>query len=219
VAIVGGGLVGSLATVFFAKRGWSVDLYELRKDPRLDRSVSGRSINLALSVRGISALTAAGVQARITDAMIPMKGRLIHTRGGALSSQPYGVFGECINSIDRKMINEHLLTSAEGFPNVRLHFGVSLLQADYDQNQAIFVGADGSKFTVQSDLMIGTDGAYSRARAQLMRKIRMDFSQEYIDHAYVELTIPATEDGEYAMDSHHLHIWPRQTFMMIALPN
>ncbi|TPX60869.1 kynurenine 3-monooxygenase [Spizellomyces sp. 'palustris'] len=219
VVIVGGGLVGSLAAVFCAKRGWKVDLYELRQDPRKDASQSGRSINLALSVRGISALRAAGVEEKILNNMIPMKGRMIHTRDGKLSSQPYGIFGECINSVDRMLMNKHLLDSVEKLPNVKLHFEHDLKQCDFDARKAVFARKDGSSITVHADLIIGADGAHSRTRQQLMRRTRVNFSQSHIDHGYVELTIPPTQDGDYAMDAHHLHIWPRQTFMMIALPN
>ncbi|KAI9101279.1 hypothetical protein DFS34DRAFT_613815 [Phlyctochytrium arcticum] len=219
VIIVGGGLVGSLAAVFCARRGWKVDVFETRKDPRLDTNQSGKSINLALSTRGIAALTAAGVEQRILDSMIPMKGRLIHSMDGKPSSQPYGVNGECINSVDRMMMNQHLLDSAEKMPNVTIHFGCHLNQCDFETNSASFTGDNGKATTFQADLIIGADGAHSRVRQQLMRRTRVNFSQHYIDHAYVELTIPPTKNGGYAMDSHHLHIWPQQTFMMIALPN
>ncbi|KAJ3155814.1 hypothetical protein HDU89_005372 [Geranomyces variabilis] len=219
VVIVGGGLVGSLQAIFCAKRGWKVDVYEARHDPRNDKTVSGRSINLALSVRGISALKAAGVEKHILENMIPMKGRLIHSKDGRLSSQPYGIFGECINSVDRMAMNKHLLDSAEKFSNVTLHFNHELLQCDFDSSHATFKRKDGTNVSVKASLVIGADGVHSRARQQLMRKARIDFSQKYIDHAWVELTIPPTANGEYAMDAHHLHIWPRQTFMMIALPN
>ncbi|KAJ3021434.1 hypothetical protein HKX48_008528 [Thoreauomyces humboldtii] len=151
--------------------------------------------------------------------MIPMKGRLIHALDGTLSSQPYGVHGECINSVDRMMINKHLLESAEKNPNVTMHFDHGLVQCDFDNRTAEFKKKDGSTVSVHADLILGADGVHSRTRQQLMRKSRIDFSQSYIDHAWVELTIPPTADGEYAMDAHHLHIWPRQTFMMIALPN
>ncbi|KAJ3162141.1 hypothetical protein HDU86_005839 [Geranomyces michiganensis] len=219
VAIVGGGLVGSLQAIYCAKRGWKVDVYEARQDPRNDKTVSGRSINLALSVRGISALKAAGVEQRILQNMIPMKGRLIHSKDGKLSSQPYGIVGECINSVDRMATNKHLLDSAEQFSNVTLHFNHELVQCDFDASQATFKRKDGSSINVKASIIIGADGVHSRTRQQLMRKARIDFSQKYIDHAWVELTIPPTASGEYAMDAHHLHIWPRQTFMMIALPN
>ncbi|KAI8927618.1 hypothetical protein BC831DRAFT_451581 [Entophlyctis helioformis] len=219
VAVLGGGLVGSLAAVYFAKRGFRVNVYEKRKDIRTERTASGRSINLALSVRGLAGLAGAGVDTAILPALIPMKARMIHSLAGALSSQPYGIFGECINSVDRKLINERLLTAAETYPNLRVFFEHGLESCDLDNKTFVLSDAKGAKFTATADLIIGADGAFSRARAELLRKIRADFSQHYIDHAYVELTMPPTASGEYAMDPEHLHIWPRQTFMMIALPN
>ncbi|KAJ3049040.1 kynurenine 3-monooxygenase, mitochondrial precursor [Rhizophlyctis rosea] len=219
VLIVGGGLVGSLASLYFARRGWNVQVYEKRLDPRTDPTPSGRSINLALSVRGISALQEVGVDEAILKTAIPMKGRMIHSLDGELTSQPYGVFGEHINSIDRKLLNEHLLNSADALSNVHTHFEHEMTQCDFDSKAVSFMKIDGTKVTVKADLIIGADGAYSRVRQQMMRKVRMDFSQEYIDHEWVELTIPPRKDGSYAMNPNHLHIWPRQTFMMIALPN
>ena len=229
VVIIGGGLVGSLLAVTLAKRGWNVELYELRKgmshvtshtsDPRTQALASGRSINLALSVRGLEALKAAGIAQDIIDTLIPMRGRLIHSLNGQLSRQAYGLFGECINSVDRKFMNEHLLSSAEALPNVSLFFEHSVQKCDFDRKRVVFERKDGTIATVQGDLIIGTDGAYSKVRSQLMRSIRMDYAQEYIDHGYVELNIPPTQEDAYAMDPDHLHIWPRHTFMMIALPN
>ncbi|KAJ3043069.1 kynurenine 3-monooxygenase, mitochondrial precursor [Rhizophlyctis rosea] len=219
VLIVGGGLVGSLASLYFGRRGWNVEVYEKRLDPRTDPTPSGRSINLALSVRGISALKGVGADELVMKTAIPMKGRMIHTNEGQLASQPYGVFGEHINSIDRKLLNEHLLDSAEKLPNVKLHFEHEMTQCDFDSKTVSFMKIDGTKVTAKADLIIGADGAYSRVRQQMMRKVHMDYSQTYIDHEWVELTIPPRKDGSYAMDPNHLHIWPRQSFMMIALPN
>ncbi|TPX38071.1 kynurenine 3-monooxygenase [Synchytrium microbalum] len=214
VAIVGGGLVGCLSAVYFAKRGWNVNIYERREDIRLDTSYSGRSINLALSVRGLAGLKGAGVDSIVLENMIPMKGRMIHTTMGELMSQPYGLFGECINSVDRKLINEHLLNEVERMPNVNLYFHYNLIQSDFDGKTLLFGLRDGTQVTKQADLVVGADGAFSRVRTQLMRATR----QVIYYCGYVELTIPAGPRG-YLMDSHHLHIWPRHTFMLIALPN
>ncbi|KAJ3210189.1 hypothetical protein HDU67_005572 [Dinochytrium kinnereticum] len=218
VAIVGGGLVGSLAAVYFAQRGWKVTLYELRGDIRKVKHASGRSINLALSVRGLSALNAADAGAKIVPSLIPMKGRMIHVNG-KLSSQPYGVFGECINSVDRKLVNESLLDIVETYPNVNVVFGHELKSVDFHKKTLVFSSEDGKVVTTTVDLILGCDGAYSKVRQSLMKTTRMDFSQEYIEHGYVELNMPPGADGDYQMDPNHLHIWPRQTFMLIALPN
>ncbi|KAI8903835.1 hypothetical protein EDD86DRAFT_214444 [Gorgonomyces haynaldii] len=217
VCIVGGGLVGSLAAVYLAERGYEVHVFEKRQDIRQDQSYSGRSINLALSHRGLSALGRAGLD--LSSQLIPMKGRMIHT-DGRLTSQAYGVFGECINSVDRKYINQVLLDIAEKLPNVFLHFNVGLETIQFDEGILNFKTTQGQQVQLkQVDLIIGCDGAYSRTRVQMMRQQRMNYQQTFIDHGYVELHMPPGPNGEYLMDPQHLHIWPRQTFMMIALPN
>lgn len=152
---------------------------------------------------------------------------MIHTGTNTVSSQPYGLYGESINSVDRKLMNEHLLNAAEALPNVRLFFEYSFVKANLERKTLVLQKKDGSEVTVYADLIIGADGSYSKIRSVLMRTIRMDFAQAYIDHAYVELNIPPTLDDRYAMDHNHLHIWPRHTFMMskilyitvVALPN
>ncbi|KAI9325396.1 hypothetical protein BDR26DRAFT_913089 [Obelidium mucronatum] len=218
VAVIGGGLVGSLAAVYFATRGWSVTVYELREDIRTVKQASGRSINLALSQRGISALEGAGVGNGLFETLIPMKGRMLHV-GSGLTSQNYGYFGEAINSVDRKLVNQHLLNMAEKHKNVSLKFQYEVLSIDFEKKVINFKKPDGTVVKATADLIVGTDGAFSRVRRELMRVTRMNFMQEYIDHAYVELNMPPSATGEYQMDPSHLHIWPRQSFMMIALPN
>ncbi|KAI8616518.1 hypothetical protein BC830DRAFT_1167744 [Chytriomyces sp. MP71] len=218
VAIVGGGLVGALNAVYFAQRGWNVTVYELREDIRTLKQLGGRSINLALSKRGISALEAAGAGSGLFETLIPMKGRMIHV-GGKLQAQNYGYFNEAINSVDRKLVNEHLLNKIQNMSNVAIKFHHELLSIDFEKKIINFKKSDGTVYKASADLIVGADGAYSRVRRELLRVTRMNFSQEYIEHGYVELNMPPTEKGEYAMDPNHLHIWPRQTFMMIALPN
>ncbi|XP_071797814.1 kynurenine 3-monooxygenase-like isoform X2 [Asterias amurensis] len=188
VAVVGGGLVGSLEAILLAKRGFNVELYEAREDIRTLEHVSGRSINLALSVRGRAALQLVGLEEQF------------------------------ILSVDRRLLNETLLTEAEKYPNIQLHFSHKLLQANLDKGTLVFKKEDGSEMTVQPDLIIGCDGAYSAIRKQMIRLGRMSYSQEYIPHGYMELCIPPKE-GKFATRINYLHIWPRDEFMMIALPN
>lgn len=139
VVIIGGGLVGSLAACYFANRGYSVQVFEKRNDIRGERSANGRSINLALSVRGIEALRGAGVAKDVLPALIPMKGRMIHSLAGQLSSQPYGIFGECINSVDRKWINEVLLNAAEKSPYVSISFNWGVEKVDFEAGKVFLV--------------------------------------------------------------------------------
>ncbi|KAI9139733.1 kynurenine 3-monooxygenase-like protein [Paraphysoderma sedebokerense] len=226
VAIVGAGLVGSLAAVYFAESGWRVRLFEGRSDLRQQSYSRQRSINLALSERGITALKNVHVDLKdVWQSLVPMKGRMIHNLDGALMSQKYGVSGECINSIDRRQLNELLMTAADSHDNVNIFFEHDLLKCDFDAGITVFLDkTSDTEVTFQSDLIIGADGAYSTVRKELMKKVRMNFSQSYIPHGYVELTmLPSdveTEFGDkFKMDNGHLHIWPRKEFMMIALPN
>ncbi|KAJ1537281.1 hypothetical protein HK096_009533 [Nowakowskiella sp. JEL0078] len=148
-----------------------------------------------------------------------MKGRMIHLDNGKVTSQLYGLYGECINSVDRQHLNTNLLDEAENHTNVHIHFEHELSKVNFATNILTFEKPDGSHVEIKSDLIIGADGINSRVRGFLQSRTRMDISQKYIDHSYIELSIPRTINGEYAMDPNHLHIWPRKTFMMIALPN
>ncbi|KAI9258476.1 hypothetical protein BY458DRAFT_535081 [Sporodiniella umbellata] len=148
-----------------------------------------------------------------------MKARMVHVgKNGAQMSQAYSIHGEHINAVDRARLNILLLDVAEKMENITLYFGHRLTHAQLEEGQVEFM-VNGEKKSYGSDLVVGADGAYSKVRDQMMRYTRMDYEQKYIDTAYSELTIPATAKGEFAMDPNHLHIWPRHTFMLIALPN
>ncbi|KAG2158353.1 FAD/NAD(P)-binding domain-containing protein [Suillus bovinus] len=229
VVIVGAGPVGCLAAIAFAKMNWQVEIYEARPDLRLSSSKAAaqqRSINLAISSRGIAALQAVDASAagRFLQTVIPMRGRMIHDIHGNLQSQPYDRDGQCINSIDRGLLNIELLEEASALPNIRLNFKYKVLSADFDQG-VLFLQDDNSGTDVRAnfDLCIGADGSYSIIRRQLMRVVRMNFQQEYIPHEYIELKMPAGHDEHgnpaFLLDPNHLHIWPRHSFMLIALPN
>ncbi|ORY03882.1 FAD/NAD(P)-binding domain-containing protein [Basidiobolus meristosporus CBS 931.73] len=227
VAVIGAGLVGSLASIYFAKRGWKVYLFDKRSDPRVAENADkqeSRSINLALSARGILSLECLkiGIEKEILSYAIPMKGRMIHSLDGAQTSQAYSINGECINSVERSRLNNSLLNAAEKMPNVEICFNHSLQKCDMDSGNLEFVERHSDK-QWHVDFIVGADGAYSTVRKQLMRKVRMNYNQEYIEHEYCELTIPPTVDADgelsFAMDPNHLHIWPKHSFMMIALPN
>lgn len=229
LAIVGAGPVGCLAAMAFAKAGWNVEIYEGRPDMRLPSTKAAnqqRSINLAISHRGLAALDAIDASAtqRLMQAVIPMRGRMIHLSNGDLDSQLYDRDGQCINSIDRALFNEELLREALALPNVHAFFDHKILSADFDQ-RILTIRKTVSKedLTVNFDLCIGADGSYSIIRRQLMRVVRMNYQQEYIRHEYIELKMPAGtgDDGKpsFLLDPNHLHIWPRHSFMLIALPN
>uniref|UniRef100_A0A667YZ37 Kynurenine 3-monooxygenase n=1 Tax=Myripristis murdjan TaxID=586833 RepID=A0A667YZ37_9TELE len=208
VAVVGGGLVGALNACYFAKRGFEVEVFESREDIRQAKVVRGRSINLALSHRGRQALKHVGMEDKIISKGIPMHARMIHSLNGKQSQIPYGKKGQYILSIDRANLNKELLTV---YDNVFLCRGQS-------HDAGVFLRPDGAIEEFKADLIVGCDGAFSAIRKQFLRRSRFNYSQTYIPHGYLELTIPP-RNGEFAMKPNYLHIWPRNTFMMIALPN
>ncbi|PCH38088.1 FAD/NAD(P)-binding domain-containing protein [Wolfiporia cocos MD-104 SS10] len=229
--IVGAGPVGCLSAISLAKMGWAVEIYEGRPDMRLPSSKAAaqqRSINLAMSARGIAAIEAIEPNAadRFLKAVIPMHGRMIHHVEGRQESQPYDRDGQCINSIGRSFLNEDLLTEALRIPNIRVFFRHKVSSIDFDGRIMSIHDLDAEKdIEVLFDFCVGSDGSYSIVRRQLMRVVRMDYQQEYIPHDYLELKMPAGPavdiggDPTYLLDPNHLHIWPRHTFMLIALPN
>ncbi|XP_077288296.1 kynurenine 3-monooxygenase cn [Arctopsyche grandis] len=221
VAIVGGGLVGSLAALFFAKRGHDVHLFEYREDIRKTPQVRGRSINLSLSSRAWSALNEVGLQSSMAQHGLPMQGRMIHSLHGDTKSIPYDRrTNQCIYSVGRKYLNEVLLTATEKYSNVNLYFQHKLVSANLEEGRLTFLITTSNK-TVERcfDLVVGADGAFSTVRRCMMKQPLFDFSQTYIEHGYLELCIPPTKEGQFAMPYKYLHIWPRGEFMMIALPN
>ncbi|KOH00756.1 kynurenine 3-monooxygenase [Saccharomyces eubayanus] len=232
VAVIGAGLVGCLAALALSKEGYQVTLYDFRHDPRLDTTQNKnlKSINLAISARGIDALKSVdfGACERILQDMIPMKGRMIHDLRGEQESQLYGLHGEAINSINRSVLNNKLLDELEK-TTAELKFGHKLARIEWTDDKQIchFAAEEDSKVPniEKFDFIIGCDGAYSATRSQMQRKVEMDYSQEYMDLRYIELYIPATKvskqeyGGNFAIAPDHLHIWPRHRFMLIALAN
>jgi kynurenine 3-monooxygenase len=217
IAIVGAGLVGSLLSLYLVKRGYKVSVFERRPDMRKQMLDGGRSINLALSTRGIRALEEIGLADELKKNAIPMHGRVMHDRQGKLSFQPYGKDGQFINSISRSGLNKVLMTAAEN-QGVEFHFDQRIEKVDLEKT-AIFINNNSKPENKSFDLIIGADGAFSTVRGALQFTDRFDFSQDYIDHGYKELSIPATVSGDFQLEKNALHIWPRESFMMIALPN
>jgi len=219
-AVVGGGLVGALQSVFLAKRGWDVTVFERRGDIRKANVVAGKSINLALSDRGWRALEMAGVADEIRKEAIAMKGRMVHFKDGHQMFQPYGKEGQAIYSVSRGGLNQQLLQCADAFDNISLRFDHKCLDLDLDKNELTFENtSSGQIVTERFDHIFGTDGAFSAVRARLQKTDRFNYSQTYLTHNYKELFIPAGPDGHYVMDPYSLHIWPRGEYMMIALAN
>ncbi len=226
VAIIGAGLVGSLLSVYLSKRGYKVKLFERRGDMRKEKMTAGRSINLALSDRGLLALEKVGLAEEIKKISIPMHGRFIHNPDGSTAIQPYGRHGQYINSVSRATLNMKLMDLAEEH-GVEIFFNHKCISIDWNTNSISFelpdlpTGQAGSRLTTHdSRLIFGSDGAFSAARLQhQLQHDKFDYRQYYINCGYKELTIPSTASGDFAMEVNALHIWPRKDYMLIALPN
>ncbi len=217
IAISGAGLVGSLLSIYLINRGYTVSVFERRGDMRKSGFAGGRSINLALSNRGIRALDEVGVANEMKAVAIPMHGRMMHDRAGSLSFLPYGKQGQFINSVSRSALNIVLMNKAEML-GVDFHFEHRITKVDLEKT-TLTIENDHGKADRKFDLIIGADGAFSAVRGAMQITDRFDYSQDYIDHGYKELHIPPGKAGSFQLEKNALHIWPRESFMMIALPN
>jgi len=218
IAIAGAGLVGSMLSIYLAKRGHHVSVFERRPDMRKRTLDAGRSINLALSNRGLRALDEVGLTTEIKKAAIPMHGRMMHDRLGNLTFQPYGKEGQFINSISRSNLNMVLMDKAESL-GVEFHFVQRINLVDFEKTRLIVQNSESRIQNLEFDAIIGADGAFSAVRSSLQIAALFDYSQDYIAHGYKELHIPATETGAFQLEKNALHIWPRESYMLIALPN
>jgi len=218
--IIGAGLVGSLLSIYLSKRGYKVKIYERRADMRKEKIVAGRSINLALSDRGIKALEEVGIMDDIKKIAIPMHGRYIHNTDGSTAYQPYGNEGQFINSVSRGELNKKLMDLATQ-NGVEIFFNEKCESIDWKKNEITFENCTTHQLsTINYQLSFGSDGAYSAARlTHQLQHDRFQYQQYYIDFGYKELNIPAGNNGEFAMEKNALHIWPRGNYMLIALPN
>lgn len=223
VVIAGAGLAGALMAVYMARKGHKVEVYEKRPDMRKETVAAGRSINLALSVRGISALKEAGIMDEVEKIAIPMKGRMVHPLGGEDNFQPYSPDSDHVylNSVSRALLNMKLMDIAEHTKGVKFHFNHACAGMDTKNNEATFTNTKTNEpVRVKVRTLMGCDGAYSGVRYKCMQtKERFEYSQSYIEHSYKELHIPPGPNGEHQMMREALHIWPRGSYMMIALPN
>jgi kynurenine 3-monooxygenase len=232
-----------LLGAYLGRRGYDVDLYERRADPREGNIVGGRSINLAVSTRGIHALKQLGIADEVLRHAIPMRGRMIHDKSSDLHFSPYDVDPKkCINSIGRAALNTAVIEAAQRHPNVRVHFNHRCTDVDLDSATAHVVNtgaavaaepalsesrmgvspANSNEQIIEArgDAVIGVDGAFSAVRQSMQKKLaEFEYDESYLAHGYKELTIPPGPDGSWQMEKNALHIWPRKSFMMIALPN
>ena len=221
VTLIGAGLVGSLLSMYLAKRGYQVSIFEKRPDMRKAEYAGGRSINLALSHRGFNGLAAVGLADEIRKVGIPMYGRVLHQANGDVQYQAYGKEGEAIYSVSRGGLNKKLMELADADPNIQITFEKNCIDVDIKNGICHFEDQNTKeKSAVQSDLILSADGAFSAARLALQTKSdRFEYSQSYLDQGYKELTIPAGPNGTYLLEKEALHIWPRNNYMLIALPN
>lgn len=218
VVIAGAGLAGSLLAIFLSKKKYSVSMFERSDDMRKASVTAGRSINLALSDRGIKALQEAGIMEKILPICIPMHGRFIHLQNGETTFQPYGKEGQYINSASRGELNKILLSAAETH-GVNIKFNHKCVDVDWKE-KSIQLQTDDDLTSKKFDLLFGTDGAYAATRLQMqLHSDRFDYNQFYIDFGYKELHIPAGKNGFFQIEKNALHIWPRKNYMLIALPN
>jgi kynurenine 3-monooxygenase len=220
--LIGSGLAGGLLAAYLGRQGYDVDLYERRADPREGNIVGGRSINLALSTRGIHALEQLGIAAEVLRHAIPMRGRMIHPAGAGRAPifVPYDVDPKkCINSIGRAALNTTVIEAAQRYSNVRVHFNHRCTDVDLTEPVA-YLETESGQVTAKGDAVIGVDGAFSSVRQSMQKKLEnFEYDESYLPHGYKELTIPPAPDGSWQMEKNALHIWPRKSFMMIALPN
>ena len=221
VIIIGAGLVGSLWAVYLSKAGYKVTIYERRPDIRKAEISAGKSINLALSTRGWTALDAVGVGDEIRKIAIPMYGRMMHDLEGKLTYQQYGMEGQAIYSVSRGKINATMMDIAEKYGEATIHYNHICEKVDLNQGIVHLTNSlTGQSFEAKADLVFGADGAFSAVRFNSMQKLdRFNYSQNFIADGYREILLPANEDGSYKMDKNALHIWPRGRFMLIALAN
>ena len=232
--LIGSGLAGGLLAAYLGRRGYDVDLYERRADPRQGNIVGGRSINLAISTRGIHALEQIGLADEALQNAIPMRGRMVHDKFGALHFSPYDVDPKkCINSIGRAALNTTVIEAAQRYPNVSVHFNHKCTDVDLETATARLVQTAAEapqlrsgdalvaeSIAVHADAVLGVDGAFSAVRQSMQLTIaNFQYDESYLAHGYKELTIPPGTDGSWRMEKNALHIWPRKSFMMIALPN
>lgn len=220
ITLIGAGLAGSLLSIYLAKRGFEVEIFERRPDMRSAEISAGRSINLALSVRGLHALEKVGLKERIMQIAIPMKGRMLHSLTGELNLVPYGrKESEVINSVSRAELNMQLMSAAEQ-QGVEIHFNQKCTGMDFESGELkLHDEVTNQDSVAQKEIVIGTDGSASAIRNDMARALDGNFTKDDLEHGYKELTLPAGPNGQFLLEKNALHIWPRQSYMLIALPN
>ena len=216
ISLVGAGLSGPVMAQYLLNQNYRLDIYERRSDMRIESQSAGRSINLALSKRGIEALRNIGIYDDLKSELLPMRGRMIHDLRGKTNLQPYGQkHDEVIYSVSRAFLNKCLMNHIEKSDDVKIHFSFDLEKIDLNKSQLIFKNAQKRQFKQ----VMGSDGSSSCIRDFINLETDINFKKQPLGHGYKELTIPPSKSGGFRMKSDALHIWPRGEFMLIALPN
>lgn len=218
ITIIGSGLAGALLTLYLARRGYEVTVYDARPDPRLSKPDRGRSINLAMSCRGLTGLAGVGLSDKIEKIMVPMRARAIHEQEGSIKYQPFGRNAdEYINAVARTDLNNLLLDEAAQFANVSFHFETKLLAIDVHKKQLYFENKDGLRHVAPYYRLIGADGVNSAVRDTLVRVNLINSTRSYLTHGYKELSISA--ESAKNLTHENLHLWPRDSYMLLGNPN
>jgi kynurenine 3-monooxygenase len=221
VAIMGAGLAGTIMAMYLARRGWNIDLYERRPDPRLTPAPGGRSINMTLAVRGIAAISGVLDINKVLELTLPLKGRMVHGLDGSLKFHPYGINrDEVIYAVTRSLLNIRLIDIAEGYPNINIHFNSRCAAID-KKNWKVDICNEisGEHKYIFPDFVVGADGTFSTVRQQMHRNELANFQQEYIECGYRELVFAAAPGKKFQMPNDVLHLWPRGNSMLMAIPN
>lgn len=218
IAVIGSGLVGSLLAIYLKKRGHRITVFDRRADIR-QTEFSGRSINLAMSNRGWKALKEAGVEDEIKKIAIPLDKRAMHVIDQPVYFQKYGKEGEAIWSISRGILNRKMIDIAED-SGVEFRFEEKVWDVNLPKATLYTGETEKGEWAEHGfDMIFGCDGAFSRVRHKMQRRSRFDYSQDFIDVGYKELSILPNADGTHKLDKNSFHIWPRGNFMFIAMPN
>ncbi|KAK5581579.1 hypothetical protein RB653_001616 [Dictyostelium firmibasis] len=216
ITIVGGGLAGSALALLLGQKGFPIQVIEKR--PQQSENIRARSINLALSDRGVKTLTKTGYVDDILKIAVPMKGRMMHSLDSVQTFQAYSSdSNKHLYSVSRQLLNDKLREHAEKLDNVKFIFSDACKSIDV--KQCTVETQEKNKEKYEASTIIGCDGAFSAVRGSMVRLDRQDYSQTYLKHGYKELCIPSGPNQSYQIDKNSLHIWPRGSFMMIALPN
>lgn len=218
ITIIGAGLAGTLLALYLARRGNQVKLYEARGDIRLMPDDGGRSINLALSCRGMTSLKAIGIMDEVEKIMVPMRARAIHEENNNVSFQAFGRHpDEYINAVLRTDLNKLLLDKASANALIDLHFDMKLHTINFSQKKLTLMNDKGHRHTTAYELLIGADGAASKVREALQNAGFLNHRREFLPHGYKELSISREHGRNMARE--HLHLWPRDSYMLLGNPN